>query len=181
VDADAELAGRGDRRLEDVERPDAPARRAVRLLEHDHRGRLQDAVAEPVPLPQVRGREPARLGRDTAHDEAAVRGGAARLVHEHVRPLLREQLAAARPQQAERDLVRHRRRRDEERRLLTEQLGRAALQLVHGRVLAPLLVAEPGRGHRRVHLGRRRRGGVGAEVDHDRSLPSLSYKRSAIC
>ena len=36
-----------------------------------------------------------------------------------------------------------------------EQLGRAALELVDGRVLAPLLVADLGRGDRGAHLGRR--------------------------
>ena len=66
----------------------------------------------------------------------------------------------------QRDLVRHRRRRDEDRLLLPEQLRRAALELVHGRVLAPLLVADLGRGDRRAHLRARLRLRVRAEVDH---------------
>ena len=88
MNADADLPGRRDGSLVEVERPDA-APRSGRLLEHDAR-RLQDAVAQARPLLQVRGREPAGLRRDAAHHEPAVRRCAARLVDENVRPLLRE-------------------------------------------------------------------------------------------
>ena len=40
------------------------------------------------------------------------------------------------------------------------------LEREHGRILAPLLVADLGGGHRRAHPGRRRRLRVRAEVDH---------------
>ena len=93
---------------------------------------------------------------------------AAPLVDEDVRPLLRHDLAAGPAEHAQRGLVRHRRRRQEERRLVPEQLGHPALQLVRGRILALLLVADLGSGHGREHPGRRLRDGVGAQVDHDR-------------
>jgi hypothetical protein len=83
-----------------------------------------------------------------------------------VRPLLRDQLRPRPRQDPKRDLVGHRRRRQEERRLLTEERGGALLQLVDGGILAQLLVADLGRGHRRAHLRRRSGRRVGAEIDH---------------
>src|SRR5439155_5507465 len=74
-------------------------------------------------------------------------------------------------QDFQRDLVRHRRRREKERTLVAEQLRRAALQLVHRRVLAHLLVADLGGGHRSAHLGSRLRRRVRTEVDHAAILP----------
>ena len=68
----------------------------------------------------------------------------------------------------QRDLVRHRRGRDEDGLLLAEQRGAAALELEHGRVLALLLVADDRLGDRPAHLGRRLGERVGAEVDHAR-------------
>ena len=66
----------------------------------------------------------------------------------------------------QRDLVRHRGRRQEHGLLLAEQRGSPLLELEHGRVLALLLVADDGVGDRRAHAG----GGLGqrvrAEVDH---------------
>ena len=91
---------------------------------------------------------------------------AAGLEDHDVRPLLRDQQAAGHGVDSQRDLIRHRRGRQEQRGLLSEQLGRTALQLVDCRVLAQLLVAELGGRHRLEHLGRGSRGGVGAEVDH---------------
>ena len=103
---------------------------------------------------------------ETLHDEAGVDRRPAPLVDEDVRPLLGDDLAAGPAEHAERGLVRHRRGREEERRLVPEQLGHAALQLVGGRILALLLVADLGGRHRREHPRRRLRDGVGAEVDH---------------
>ena len=142
----------------------------MRLLEHDDARRLQDAIAQARPFLQVRRREPTGLRGDAAHDEPAVCRRAAGLVDEHVRALLRQQLTAACAEQPQGDLVRHRRCRNEESGLLPEQLGCTTLELVHRRILAPLLIAELGRRDRRVHLSRRLRGGVGAEVDHAPSL-----------
>jgi hypothetical protein len=84
-----------------------------------------------------------------------------------VRPLLGHDLAAGPAEHAQRGLVRHRRGRKEECRLVAEQLRHAALQLVRGRILALLLVANLGGRHRREHSARGLRHGVGAQVDHD--------------
>ena len=93
-------------------------------------------------------------------------GGAAELRDEHVRVLLADELVAELRVQAQRDLVRHRRGREEDRLVLAEQRGGACLQLVDGRILALLLVADDRRGDRGAHpLGRLSRR-VGAKVDH---------------
>src|SRR5207248_4272220 len=84
-----------------------------------------------------------------------------------VRVLLREELVARLGEDPERDLVRHRRRRQVDRRLLPQQLGAAPLELVHGRILALLLVADDRGGDRGAHRLRRTRGGIGAEIDHE--------------
>jgi hypothetical protein len=83
-----------------------------------------------------------------------------------MRPLLRDDLAAWPAEHAQRGLVRHRRRRQEQCGLVPEQLGHSALQLVRRRVLAHLLVADLSGRHRREHPRRRLRDGVGAQVDH---------------
>ena len=93
-------------------------------------------------------------------------GGAAGLEDQDVRPLLGDQLPAGPRQHAEGDLVRHRRRREEERALVPQQFRRPALQLVDGRILLLLLVTDLGGGHRRQHLGGRLRSGVGPQIDH---------------
>ena len=49
--------------------------------------------------------------------------------------------------------------------LLPEELGRALLERVDRRVLAPDVVADLGGGHRPAHLGGWLGDGVGAEVD----------------
>jgi hypothetical protein len=83
-----------------------------------------------------------------------------------VRPLLGDDLAAGPAQHAQCGLVGHRRGRKEERRLVPEQLGHPALQLVRRWILALLLVADLGGRHRRDHPRSRLRDGVGAQVDH---------------
>ena len=80
--------------------------------------------------------------------------------------LLADELVAGLRVQPERDLVRHRRGRQEDRLVLPEQLRGALLQLVDRRILALLLVADLGGGDRGPHARGRPRGGVGAEVDH---------------
>ena len=71
--------------------------------------------------------------------------------------------------QPERELVRHRARRHEQRGLHAEQRGGQRLQPVDGGVLAVRVVADLGVGHGPPHLGRRRGDGVGPEVDDRRS------------
>src|SRR5206468_2356603 len=55
--------------------------------------------------------------------------------------------------------------RDIHRRLFADDLGGAALEAVHRRVLAVLVVADLGVGHRAAHRRRGQREGVTAELD----------------
>ena len=79
---------------------------------------------------------------------------------------LDEQGIAGAAEDVQRDLVGHRRGRKEDRLLLPEELGASALELVDGRVLTLLLVADRGVRDRRSHRRRRLGQGVGAEIDH---------------
>jgi hypothetical protein len=83
-----------------------------------------------------------------------------------MRHLLGEHLVAGLSERAERDLVRHRGRREENSLFLAEQFGRPLLERDHGRVLALLLVPDLGIGDRPPHVGRGLGQCVGAEVDH---------------
>ena len=71
-----------------------------------------------------------------------MRGRAAVLVDHDVRVLLGDEHVAGPRVELERDLVRHRRGREEDRRFLTEERRDALLQRVDRRVLALLLVAD---------------------------------------
>ena len=66
---------------------------------------------------------------------------------------------------ADRDQVAHRAGRDVQRGLLAGERGDLALELDHGRIVAPDVVADHGRGHRFAHLGRGPGDGVRAKVD----------------
>ena len=86
-------------------------------------------------------------------------GRASELVDHDVRMLLGDQHVAGAAVELQRDLVRHRRGRQEQRALLAEQRRGALLQRVDRRVLPQLLVADLRRGDRLAHpAGRPRRG-----------------------
>ena len=57
--------------------------------------------------------------------------------------------------------------------VLAEQLSGPTLELEDGRVLAFLLVAHLGRGHRRAHVLRGLRRRIGAEIDHAENLAAV--------
>ena len=171
VDGQPELVRRVRDRRQLVEGPHTAARAAVRVLEHDDPDRLE-LVALLHDSTQLQRRDPAGDAGKAMGDEPRVDGGPARLVDQHVRPLLGDEHLTGSRVHAERDLVRHRRSWQEEGVLLAEELGRAPLELVHGRVLARLLVAELGDRHRREHRGSGPGRGVGSEVDHG-AQPSL--------
>ena len=117
---------------------------------------------------QLRDAEAAVHARDRLDHEARVRRRAAVLVDDDVRLLLRDEHVPRPRVELQRDLVRHRRGRHEERRLLPEERRGALLEEVDGRVLAPLLVADVRGGDRRTHPVRRPRGGVRTKIDHGR-------------
>ncbi len=181
VDAQVELAGGLDDGVDLGERPHAAARGVVGVLDRDdararhvRRGVAADGAAD------LLGRDPATVPGQAAHDEPAEDGRAALLVEEDVRGLLGEQLVARLGEDPQRDLVRHRRRRQEDRLLLAEERGGAPLELVDGRVLALLLVADLRVRDRRAHRLRRPRGRVGAEVDHGRARYPLGAWEDAV-
>jgi hypothetical protein len=167
VDAHVELAAGRRHRLDLLERPDPAAGRVVRVLDDDE-PRRRDVHARPVAVggAHLLGREPAGDAAQAARHEARVHGRAAELGEKGVRVLLGEHLLARLGEDPERDLVRHRRRRQVDRGLVAEELRAAPLELVHGRVLALLLVAHDGARDRLAHRLRRPRGGVGTKINH---------------
>ena len=97
-------------------------------------------------------------------------GRPAQLVTEDVSHLLSEHLVAGLREGAKRDLVRHRRRRQEHGLLLAEQGSGPLLERDDGRILPLLLVPDDGIRDRAAHVGRRLRERVGAEIDHGRKV-----------
>jgi len=168
VEGELELpAGLGDCR--DLgEGPHPPARRVVRVLDRDDaRGRRMAEITPTRRGAHLLGSEASGTGRQRARHQAGVYGRAAELGDQEVRVLFRDQLVARLGEHTQRDLVRHRRRGNEDGIVVAEQLGHTALELVDSGVLTQLLVAHLGGGNGLPHRGRRLRGGIGAEVDHD--------------
>src|SRR5215217_5960105 len=131
----------------------------------------------PERRPHLVWREAAGDRRKAARDEAGVHRRPPELGEQQVRVLLGEQLVARPRLDPQRDLVRHRGRRQEDGLLLTEQRSGAALELEHRRVLALLLVADLRARDRLAHRRRRPRRRVGAQVDHGGSLATDSRAR----
>ena len=94
-----------------------------------------------------------------------VQTGGAGLVDHHVLALAGDHSRAGAAEQSQRDLVRHRARRHEDRRLLTDSRREGLLEVANGRVLAVAVVAHDrvahGPPHHRGWFG----DGVGAQVD----------------
>ena len=169
VHADAGLPRDGDDGVELCERPDPSARDVVGVLDDEHGGALvDDVLGGRARRVHLRCREPAAAARQADGEEPGVGGGAAELVDEHVRVLLRDEHVARTAVQLEGDLVGHRGGRQEEGALLAEQLGDAFLQLVDRRVFLHLLVADDRCRDGGAHPRRRARDGVGAKIDHGR-------------
>ena len=138
----------------------------MRVL-YDDDPRTGDVRADPRALrrPQLLAAEDAGGRVEPPHHQPRVERRPAELRDQHVRGRLRIELVAGTAKQMQRDLVRHRRGREEDRLLLAEQLRAAPLQLVDGRIFALLLVPNLGRGDRGAHARGRLRDGVGAKVD----------------
>ncbi len=73
------------------------------------------------------------------------------LEHDDVLRAARDHGGAGHAQHAQRDLVRHRARRHEDRSLLAEPRGELGLELVDRRVFAAAVVADHRLGHRAPH------------------------------
>jgi len=130
------------------------------------------AVAD-LPDDLIRREAPVRA-REPDGEKAGVRRRAAELRQHDVRVALDEERVARPAEDVQRDLIRHRRRREKDRLLVAEELRPTPLELVDGRVLPLLLVADRRFGDRPAHrlggLGE----GVGAKVDHAAILPISS-------
>ena len=151
-----------------VERPDPPAARVVRVLDPEQAGSWRVDRRDAVCGAGLLGAVAAGKARESARDDAGVNGRPAELGDEDVAVLLPDQLVAELGVETDCDLVRHRRRRHEDRLVLAEQVRTALLELVDRRILAPLLVADRRGRDRRTHARGRPGGGVRAEVDHGR-------------
>ncbi len=138
-----------------LERVHDAAAVVVRVLETDDAGRREVHVVVVMDEPiHVVGVERAVGGVEAAELQLAEHRGAALLVEEDVGLGVQEDLVAAPRQGVQRDLVGHRAGRAEERGLLAEQLRRALLQAVDGRVVLEDVVADLGLGHGAAHLRR---------------------------
>ena len=179
VGAHPALAGGGRDRLQVGERPAATARGVVRVLDGEHGrplvGGLRARDGDGLELVDA---EPPSPSLDRLDHQPGVRRRPAVLVDHDVRVALRDEDVARARVQLQRDLVRERRGRQEQRRLVPEQGRGALLQRVDGRVLPALLVADVRRGDRGPHAGGRTGGRVGPEVDHGRTLSRLGQPAS---
>jgi len=168
-EAELELARRRHDRVELVQRPHASTRRVVRVLEGEHAHALVcDLRARLGRHADLLGRQPAAVARKPERHEPGVCRSAAVFVDDHVRGLLGDEHVARPAVQLQCDLVGHRRRRKVDRLLLPEQPRYTLLQLVDGRVLALLLVADDRSCDRGAHPRGRARRSVGTQVDHRR-------------
>ena len=155
--------------VERIERPDPSARAVVGVFESEHCGALVGDLRarRGGGAHLLRGELPA-LARHAEHHESGVRRSAPVLVDHDMGVLLGDEDIAGPRLDLQRDLIRHRRRRHEDRLLLPEQVRDAGLELVDARVFALLLVADRRLRDRPTHALGRLRGGVGAKVDHAR-------------
>jgi len=146
----------------------------VGVLDRDHarRRHVSGVGAAHHALHLIRP-EAARAAANRSRHHTRMDRRPAELGEQDVRILFRDQLVTRFGKSPEGDLVRHRRGRDEDRLLLAEQIGHPALELVDGRVLAPLLVSDERVRDRLAHAGARLRLGVGAKVDHASTLASV--------
>ena len=135
--------------------------RHVRVLDHEH-GRLWEVVSHALDrIAHAVGKIPQRVH---LHATVSRRGG--RLVAVDVRTVGTQHFGAGCREYPDRQLVRHRPRRDVEGGLLSEQRCRERLQPVDRGILAVDVVAHVGVGHRAAHLRGRCADRVGPEIDH---------------
>ena len=106
---------------QELPRPDLAAAAVVRVLEADNPRAREVRVVRVDRRRDRLGPEDAAGALDRLHGQARERRRASRLVAEDVRPGLGDDLVSGLGREPERDLVRHRRGRDEHGRLLPEQ------------------------------------------------------------
>ena len=153
VDVEAELARRRRRPRRALERPDAPAGAlCVFSIDDDPRARMCMSLVSRT----ARGPGRARTARGRRDPRVTSPEWTAGPPSSESRMCEFSSASSSSPGSvriAQRDLVRHRRRRQVDRVLLAEQLRAAPLELEDGRVLALLLVADLRVRHRLAHPG----------------------------
>jgi hypothetical protein len=175
VEAEVKLERERLQLVDLLERPDPPTGGVVSVLYPENTCARRVDRGNAIGGPHLLDGEAAAGAGQTAGDDTGVDRGSSELGDEDVAVLLADELVAGLGVKPQRNLVRHRRGRKEDRLLLAEQPRGTLLELVHGRVLALLLVADSGGRDRGTHPLCRPRGGVGAEVDH--WLVSITYER----
>ena len=152
----------------------------VRRLLHRYHPRPRHVVhGRPHRLAHLLGREHATRPGQRPHHRSHQRCRPASLVQQWMGRLVQQDLVARTAVHREGDLVAHRPRGEEQRRLLAEQLRHHLLEPVDGRILAILLVAHLGLGHGAAH-GRGGTGdGVAEEIDGDRAHATTPSARAA--
>jgi len=114
----------------------------------------------------IRGED--AVGRvERTHRYAADSGSPSALVEHDVGTPLHHHQVAGLGLGTDGDLVRHAARGHENRRLLSQELGRPLLEPIHGRIVTVDVVADLRRGHRLAHRVGRLRDGIAAQIDHD--------------
>ena len=157
--------------------PDGAAADIGGLLDADHGLRRLVAAARVERRAKGFGRK-LSVGAGQRRDlEAAKRGMRAAFAGDDVRGLMRQDLVAGPAMHQRRCDVAHGARRHEDRRLLAEQVGDALAQLVDGRIVADLLVADLGPRDRLAHRGRGAGLGVRQQVDADRRRLGIARGR----
>ena len=105
------------------------------------------------------------IGIEHAQRDTRQGRGGAGFVVEDVTAAVCDRFITRRRVQPQGDLVGHRPRRHEQRRLLGQHRGDPLLQGTHRRVIAKAVVSDHRRGHRRTHRGGRSGDGVTAQID----------------
>ena len=156
-----------------------PAGKVCRVFNLDQSGGgAEPAVGADRRLDVLPGQNPA-FGRHGADQAAGKNGRRRHLVVQNVRPRLCDHFLSGLRQQANRNLVAHGAGGHKQRSLAAEDLSRAPLQQIDGGVLAVNVVAHLSRRHRRAHLERRLRHGIGTKINDcwQWSIISLSASR----
>jgi hypothetical protein len=118
-------------------------------------------------LPELLGGEAATRSGERMENRANHGGGTAGLVEEWVSGFVQQDLVPRPAVHGEGDLIAHRARGEEERRLLSQEVGHHLLQLVDGRILPLLFVPHLRLAHRPAHGCGRAGDRVGVEIDQD--------------
>ena len=153
-------------RLDRFQRIDRPAAAIVGVLQADEPGVDGVHVVGADLALEVGDAQQAIAAVDRPAGDAAERRRAAGFPEADVAGRFEEDFVLRSAVDADRDLVRHRSRWDEEAGFLAEEGRGAAFEFVDGGVFAEDVIADRRGRHGREHAGRRLRDGVAAEVDH---------------